>query len=169
MLLPDEQKYLQTIPEDKIVKISPFDPKITETAEEIIRQIHEVFPDLEIIHMGASGLKISGQNDIDLYMLSPWQEFTKYLEGLIKILGQPKSQRQDSVAWEFVKNGFEVQIYLTDPSSEPMQRQVGVFNKLKENPKLLKKYEQLKQEMDGKSFREYQVRKYEFYHKILAL
>lgn len=169
MLLPDEEKYIQTIPEDKIVRIFPFDPKVTQAAEEIISQVHAGFPNLEVLHMGASGLEISGQNDIDLYMLSPWQEFSKYLDDLIKIFGEPKSKRQDSVAWNFERNGFPVELYLTDPTSEPMKRQIGVYEILKSDPKLLKEYEILKQEMNGKSFREYQKQKYEFYHKVLAL
>ncbi len=167
MLLPGEIKYLQTIPVDKIVQIFPFDPKVSEAAEEIIFQIHKFFPGLEIIHMGASGLKISGQNDLDLYMLAPWQEFNKYLNKLIEIFGEPKSKKQDSVAWEFNRNGFPVELYLTDPSSEPMQAQISVYQILKNNPQLLKEYENLKQAMNGKDFREYQEKKYEFYHRIL--
>lgn len=169
MFLPDEEKYLQTIPVDKIVHISPFNRRAAETAEEITTRVHGIFPNLEILHMGASGLEISGQNDIDLYLLSPWQEFGKYLGKLTEIFGEPKSKRQDSIAWPFDKNGFSVELYLTDPTSEPIQRQIGVYNTLKNSPELLKEYETLKQEMNGKSFREYQIKKYEFYHRILGI
>ena len=169
MLSPDENKFIQSIPKDKIVQIFPFDPKVTQAAEEIINQVHTFFPDLKIVHMGASGLKISGQNDIDLYILSPWREFDKYLHGLIKIFGTPKFKRRGSVAWDFNRNGFPVELYLTDPTSEPMKRQIRVYETLKSNPEILKEYEELKHEMNGKSFREYQKQKYEFYHKILRI
>jgi len=49
-----------------------------------------------------------------------------------------------------------------------MKRQIRVFEILKNNERLLKEYEELKENMNGKSFREYQKRKYEFYHKILG-
>lgn len=169
MLLPNEEGYIQAIPEDKIVSIKPFDPKLTETAEEIILQVNTIFPSLEVMHMGASALGISGQNDLDLYMFSSPQNFERYLDVLIKIFGNPRSKKEDSVGWKFTKNGFDVELYLTDPDSEPMKRQIGVYQGLKNSPELLREYEVLKEKMNGKSFREYQKKKYEFYHKILTL
>lgn len=48
-----------------------------------------------------------------------------------------------------------------------MKKQIAVIEILKNNKGLLKKYEKLKESMNGKSFREYQEKKYEFYHRIL--
>ncbi len=59
-------------------------------------------------------------------------------------------------------------MYLTDPTTPSMQEQIKTFEILKNDPKLLKEYEQIKLSADGQSFREYMRRKYEFFNKILS-
>ena len=163
MLTPGEIDYLNKIPKDKKVKVYPFDPKATEVAEETANSIHKIHPDLEIKHMGASALKISGQNDIDIYALSNSKHFDKYLPRLVKLFGEPLHKHKTFVEWKFKKSGFDIEFYLTEPPKE----HIKIFESLKSNPDLLKEYEALKESMNGKSFREYQEKKYEFYHRIL--
>jgi len=167
MLTKDEENYLDKIPKDKVVNIYFFDNQITKTVNEIIDSIKTIYPNLEITHMGASALKISGQNDIDIYAFSDPKNFDKYITGLIKLFGKPLHIHETFIEWRFTKNGFGVEFYLTAKDSETMKKQIDVFEKLSSNSKLLKEYEILKQSMNGKSFREYQRKKYEFYHKIL--
>jgi len=167
MLTWGEEDYLSKIPEDKRVKIFPYVEEIEKIADEITNKVHEVMPELEVKHMGASSLKLSGQGDIDIYIFSRPKEFGKYKLKLVEIFGNFKNEKYDSVAWKFEAGGHDVELYLTDPTSEPMQRQIKVTQKLKENASLRDEYEKLKEELNGKSFREYQRRKYEFYHKIL--
>lgn len=166
MLTLGEENYLSTIPPDKRANIVPYNPHIKEVAGGIMRRIKELYPHLDVIHVGASGLGISGQGDIDMCALSPQQDYDRYLPGLMQIFGEPKS-RKKSVGWELIRGNIPIEFYLTDPSSPDMQRQLAVFEKLRSNPKLLREYEQLKESMNGWPLREYQRRKYEFYHKIL--
>lgn len=169
MLTPDEIDYLKKIPEDKIVKIYPYDPKTSEIAQEIIKTIKQTYPNLVVEHMGASALKISGQNDLDIFAFSDPKDFGKYLPGLTKLFREPLHKHETFCEWKFKKDGFDVEFYLTARDSKTMQRQIETFENLKNNPDLLKEYEQLKLSMNGKSFKEYQEKKYEFYHKILDL
>jgi|SRR3989344_6728455 len=168
MFTQGEIDFLSKISSDKIVKIFPYDSHINQIASDIISSIHQKYPDLEVMHMGASGLQISGQGDIDIYCLVLPADAPKYLDGLMKLFGPPISSKPDSVAWNFQKDGHEVELYLTDPDSKGMKRQIAVYQKLKVNQKLLAEYEQLKQRLNGKSFREYQEKKYVFYHEILG-
>ena len=168
MLTNDEKDYLSKIPLQKKVKIRPFHQRIKDISNKLIKNIKAKYPDLKILHMGASGLGISGQGDIDIYAFSSPIDFPKYLPGIKNILGKPKSHKPDSVAWEFNQDGYDIEFYLTNPESGPMKRQMAVFKKLKQNKELLSKYEKLKEGMDGKSFKEYQKKKYEFYHRILG-
>jgi GrpB-like predicted nucleotidyltransferase (UPF0157 family) len=117
--------------------------------------------------MGASGLGISGQGDIDIYALASLIEIESYFPIFQELFGEPVSKRDDSITWEMEIEGYPIELYLTDPNSKPMQRQLKVFQILKDNPKLLDEYKDLKEKMNGKSFREYQKQKYEFYHRIL--
>lgn len=168
MLSQKEKRYIRSIPQSKVVKIKPFNLKATKVANEIIQKVKEAAPNLRVIHMGASGLGISGQRDLDIYALAKPERFKDHLPDLIRLFGKPKSEKPNSVAWEFDDKGYSIEFYLTDPNSRSMKRQISVFEILKGNKKLLKEYERLKESMDGKSFRDYQRKKYEFYHRILG-
>lgn len=166
-LTKDEENYIVKIPSAKITTIYPFDNRITKTVDEIISSIVKIYPDLEIKHMGASALEISGQNDIDIYAFSDPKNFDKYTSGLIKLFGKPLHIHETFIEWGFIKNGFDTEFYLTSKDSETMKRQIEVFESLNNDKSLLVEYEKLKESMNGKLFKEYQRKKYEFYHKIL--
>ncbi|MDO8488231.1 MAG: GrpB family protein [bacterium] len=168
MLNQGEINFLSKIPSDKIVKILPYDPRVKETASEIIKSICQRYPDLKVIYLGASSLGISGQGDLDIYCLASTDTIPNYLDGLIELFGQPKSSRPDSFSWKFQKDGFDGELYLTDPDTESMGRQIKIYEELRRNPEILLEYEQLKQGLNGKSFKEYQEKKYEFYHRIIG-
>ncbi|TSC87289.1 MAG: Uncharacterized protein G01um101416_503 [Microgenomates group bacterium Gr01-1014_16] len=172
MLNQNQEKYLSTIPADKKVVIKPYDPKLKEIAETIIRSVHSIDPDLEVLFMGAAELGISGQGDLDLYILSKPSEFGKYISGLKDVFGEPVKEKDTYVAWELIRNEIPVELYLTDPGDEiyntSMKEQIDIFNILKSNPGLLKEYEDLKIRLNGQLFREYQRQKYEFYNRVLS-
>lgn len=168
MLTQDEKRFIQSIPKGKKVKITPLNQRAEEIVQKIIGKVKKALPDLEIRHMGASGLGISGQPDLDIYALANTRDFGKYLPSLKRIFGKPKSSRIDSIAWEFEKEGYQIEFYLTNPDSPTMKKQIAVFEILRNDKKLLKEYEKLKAQMNGQSCREYQRKKYEFYHRILG-
>ena len=60
-------------------------------------------------------------------------------------------------------------IYLTDPITSQVQEQIDVFNMLKNNPDLLKEYEQIKLTAAHLTYKQYQIQKYEFYNRILGI
>ena len=167
MLTKDEKDYLSKIPIGRKVSIYPFDPKIKTIAEEVVTSIKKIYPSLKVTHMGASALEISGQNDIDIYAFSNPKNFDEYLPGLIKLFREPLHKHETFCEWKFKKGRFDIEFYLTAKDSETMQKQIKVFETIKNNPDLLKEYENLKSCMNGKSFREYQKKKYEFYHRII--
>lgn len=168
MLTPNQEKYLLTIPKDKRVEIKSYDPKLGKIAEQTITPIKEIDKEkLEVFFMGAGGLEISGQGDLDIYVLSRAEDFGKYLPKLVELFGEPKTKKETSIAWEFVRDNVPVELYLTDPRTESMREQVAIFVILKHDKQLLKEYEYLKHEFNGKSFRDYQRAKYEFYNKLL--
>jgi len=168
MLTPDEEKYLNTIPENKLADIKPFDPRVKLAAEEIIHSINQTLPGLEVFFGGASALGIAGQNDIDLNLLSMPVDYPKYLPILIELFGQPVKSNPILIKWEFVSGGFEVELYLTDKTSPALQRQVRVFQILRGSPALQKEYEQIKLQCNGLPFKEYMRRKFEFFNHILT-
>lgn len=167
MLTKEEKDFLKKTPTDKKVKIYPFDKRSIKVTEEIIHSIKDIFPDLEVKHMGASALGISGQKDLDIYAFARSADFSKFLPGFAELFGEALHKHETFIEWKFNRDGFDVELYLTSPDSETMKRQMAVFEILKNNNQLLKEYEKLKTSMNGEPFREYQKKKYEFYHKIL--
>jgi len=169
MLTKGELDYLSKIPEGKKVFIKPFDPKAKKVGNLIVSKIKKELPDLEVLFMGAAALEIAGQNDIDIYALADPKDFNKYLPTFENLFGklakQGKYVKKTFIEWKFKKNGYEVEVYLT----EPPERQIRVFEILKSNKKLLKEYEDLKVSFDRKSYKDYQKAKYEFYNRILSM
>ena len=138
MLTEGQIKYLATIPNDKKMTIKPFNPKGLDIANQIIESIKSVEPDLEVVLMGSLPLKILGQEDIDISVFCIQSEQLKHVDHFKRLFGKPKQQGKNSIGWEFEKEGFNVEVWLTDPTSETMVGQIKVFNLLRNNPDLLK-------------------------------
>jgi GrpB-like predicted nucleotidyltransferase (UPF0157 family) len=168
MLRTNEESYLQTIPEDKITNIQPFNPQSQVLAEGVIKEIRDVFPDLGVFFGGASALGIAGQNDVDLNLMSVPEEYPKYIPGLVKLFSEPAKSSPNLVKWEFARDEFEVELYLTDRNSPELQRHMRVYELLRDHSDYKKEYEQIKIACNGLPFREYMRRKYEFFNKILG-
>lgn len=168
MLDANQEKYLQKIPENQVASIKPFDPRAKSVVADIVAEIKHTAPDLKVLFMGAAALGIAGQNDLDLYIFCPEQDFEKYLPGLEAHFGK-KIQGISIVKWEFARDSFPVELYLTDPESPSMKEQIRMFEILKNDPKLLDEYEKIKLSSDGISFREYMRRKYEFFNRALGI
>lgn len=168
MLTPNQEKYLLTIPESKIFKLQKFDLQVKKTAMVIISKIKKVLPEAKVLFMGSSALDISGQNDIDITILSngKWEECSYVLN---KEFGESAKSNSTLIKWEFVENGFEVELYLNDTITPLLQEQIDTFNLLKDNQELRDEYEKIKQLADGGSFGEYMKMKYEFFNRILQI
>ena len=165
MLSPDEQNYLDhLLPEkaEEIIVIKPYDPGLENIANDVIQEIHATIPDANIRFMGASELGISGQNDIDVYVLGSSGRLGGWILKLNELFGE-----QIKGKWQFNRDGFEISIYAADPESPTQKKQIEVFEKLKGNKSILKDYEKLKESMNGKTYKDYQIAKYEFYHALL--
>ena len=171
MLTDTEENYLNKLPEEvanKPVKVYPWDKKGLEVAQSIINDIKSTLPDLEVVFIGSMALQIAGQKDIDLSILCPTKDFPENQKKLEKLFGSPDRIGHTSIPWHFIKDGYEVGVYLTDPKTSQIQEQINVFNLLKNDKNFLKMYEDLKLAADGLPYREYQIKKYDFYHKILG-
>ena len=169
MLTEGQIKYLATIPDDQRMTVKPFNPKGLELVDRIIADIKSAEPDLEVVCLGSLPLKIAGQEDIDISVFCIKEEQPKHLDNFKKLFGEPTRKGTNSIGWDFQKEGFSVSVWLPDPTVETTRAQVKVFNMLKNNPELLKEYEEIKLSAKGLTYKEYQIRKYEFYNKILGL
>jgi GrpB-like predicted nucleotidyltransferase (UPF0157 family) len=167
MLSENQERYLETISDSEIVVIQPWNPKTELVAKKLMTDIQSAVPNLKVFHTGAAALKISGKNDLDFSILGVPTNFDNYLPALIKVLGEPQKRGRENVRWEITRDGFPVDVHLTDKDSSGWREHKKVFELLRDNPRLLEEYRILKEQAAGVSLREYQRRKYEFYDKIL--
>lgn len=168
MLTEAQERFLKTIPEDKIAQVKPWDPRTHEVARKLKAEIKSVAPEVEVLYTGASALGIPGINDIDICILSPRKDFEKHLPNLEKVLGKPQKVGEENIRWVHIEiEGFEVDAHMTDPDNEQLQGHLRLVEILKDNPRLLKEYTKIKEQASGLLYREYQRRKYEFYNRVL--
>lgn len=168
MLTKSDKEYLKRVPKGKIVSIKKFDPRAKRIGKLIIKKIRTEFPKVTIKFMGSTLFEISGQQDIDIYVMAKRSNFSKYIPGLTKLFGKPNHKFNKFISWDVERDGFIIDLYLTDPNRTSLKKQLKIYNILKNNKKLLKEYESLKKKMHGKPLKQYQKRKMEFFNKILS-
>lgn len=168
MIKESQEKYLSTLPDGKMITVKPFNPRVREVALVIVSKLKEVLPQLPIHFGGASALGIAGQNDIDINILATPEEYGKYVPIIESLFGEPK-RKSTSIKWEFVQDGFDVELYLTDKNSPNLQDQLKVFEILSKHEDLKREYEQTKLPYGEIDFKEYMRKKYEFFNKILSI
>lgn len=169
MLTEGQIDYLAKIPDNQKMVVKPFNPKGLDIANQIITDIKAVDPDLEVICLGSLPLKIAGQEDIDINAFCPREEQPKHVNNFKELFGEPTRQGTNSIGWSFQREGFSVDVWLTDPMAKTTKEQVKIFNLLKNNPELLKEYEQIKLSAKDLTYKIYQTKKYEFFNKVLSI
>ena len=88
-----------------------------------------------------------------------------YTEKLKGLFGEKTKEKK----WKFFQGGFEVSVYINNPKDQKQKEQIEIFEIFKNSPEILKEYEELKLSMNGKTYKEYQIAKYEFYNRVLGL
>jgi hypothetical protein len=150
------------------IKIKPFNPKSLIAAEEIIKKLTILCPEINIILIGSVGLKIDGLGDIDLYACSLKSKLPLYYKNITKSYGQPVKVRIEYREWKFWYHGFVVELHLTDTNNRGFKNQVYLFNLIKNNQKYLNEYQKIKKMMNKHSMKEYILHRMEFFNRILS-
>ena len=154
----------------------PWTPSVTKAAEDLIKHIHDIAPELEVTFMGAAALSIDGKNDLDLDIICPSDQIERYKSLFEKELGPAMTNLQDSeywkflpdeVYWEFDWKGFKADVMLHDAHNQHFVTQSSRQKKLSESKELLESYKKLKRESDGIPMEEYERRKLRFFEDVL--
>lgn len=169
MLTEKQQKYIALIPETRKAIIKPFNPKGLLVVQEIMEKIKLVIPDLEVKLLGSLALEIAGEEDIDISIFCEKEKWGQYFGEIEKLFGKHNRVMLSSMKWEFETEGFHVDLILIDPNNDFAKRVAVVHGRLENDAVLLKEYENMKISFNGKSYREYQTAKFEFFNKILGI
>lgn len=169
MLTEEQEKWIKHL-SDKKIKIVPYDPKIKIIFRKIKRELQQVLGKIEIAHCGSTNLKIAGQGEIDLYIPVASDNFNKYFKKLIKYFGKAGTVYSlERVRFVKYINNIKIEIFLINNKSEGWKNGLIFEDYLRNNPKKLREYENLKIKHDGLSTKEYYKTKIIFINKILTM
>lgn len=111
---------------------------------------------------------ISGQDEIDVYVPVPPDEFDSYILKMSKVFGEPRSLYPlERVRFSEEIEGKKIDLFLINEEHDDWINGVKFENYLKSHSKDLEKYKKLKEEMNGFSVKDYYTRKNKFINKIL--
>jgi len=165
--MPMQDDWFMKFSDTEKVKITQYNPNIkcifNEFKQILIKQLGKI----DVKHMGASALRISGHGEIDLYIPITPTKFNSLLEKLTKLYGKPGSLDEEWARFNHKYKNTEFEIMLVHKNCSDYKDTAKFFNYLKAHPKDAKKYEQLKKKYAIISKREYCKQKGKFIRDIL--
>lgn len=169
MLTKADIKWLSHLSDSKKVRIIPYNPKVKKVSEKQKKEILGILgQDIEILHLGATGLGISGQGEIDLVIPVPLNRFDEIIEKFKKVYGDPKSfSPSNRIRFNHKIDDTDIEIVVVNQDSEGWKRNIAFDNYLKNHPKVLEAYRILKESSDGIGMRDYYRKKMEFINDVL--
>lgn len=171
MLTPAQEKWIAHLSDETKIKIVPFDPTAEEKFEIIKAKICSSLGNkINVCHCGATSLDISGQDEIDVYVPVPEQNFNSLISPLTALFGQPGSHYPlERARFKTSVDGKRVDVFLINETSSGWIDGVKFEKYLRSHPEALESYQILKKKGNGLSTREYYRRKIEFINEILLL
>ncbi len=169
MITKSQQTWLDHLSDTDLIEIVPYDDTSPQIFEKAKKQVIDILGNnFEVLHRGASYLEISGQNEIDIYVPVPPSVFNKTVEKMSTSLSEPRSL-YPLVRARFRLEGFNkhVDVFIINKEDKNWIDSEKFTNYLLNNPLVLDKYRELKEDGDGMSVRKYYTRKIEFINEIL--
>ncbi|MDA3840353.1 MAG: GrpB family protein [Patescibacteria group bacterium] len=172
MLSEKQKKWIDHLPDDDEINIFPFDKESQKYFQEVKEKIQSSLNnDIKVEQRGSTSLGAAGQNEIDIYVPLPPNDFYEktLIPEFIKIFGPPKSIHQTRIRFQIIENEKKLDIFLIDKESDEWMNGVRFEEYLKKHEEALREYEKLKYACNGYSTRKYYEKKVEFINKILDL
>lgn len=169
MLTKADIKWLKHLSNSKKVKIVPYNPKVKKVFEKQKKEILDILEtNIEVLHLGATGMSISGQGEIDLVIPVSLGRFDEVMEKIKKVYGEPRSFYPNNRArFHHRQDSIDIEIVVINQDSKGWKRNIAFENYLKKHPEALEAYRTLKESNDGIGTRDYYRKKIEFINDIL--
>ncbi len=171
MLNPKQKRWVNHLSDTDKIKIIPYDPTSEEKFQMVKERVQKALgKKYHIEHRGASGMGISGQDEIDTYIPVSVEEFDSLIPKLKELFGEPGSHYPlDRVRFKTFIDGKRIDIYLINKEASSWLDGVKFENYIKSHPESLDEYRKLKEDGNGLSIREYYRRKIIFMNEILEI
>lgn len=170
MLTKAQKVWIAHLSEVKTIRIVPYNPKTKIVFKKIKKEMKSVLgKTARVVHKGATSLGISGQGEIDVYIPVPTKRFNRYLQDMKLAFGEPGSLYPlERARFNLQRDGFKVEVFLINQNSRGWRDGIAFERYLKDHPKALRAYRELKEKGHGLSVREYYRRKIEFINETLT-
>ncbi|MFA6602028.1 MAG: GrpB family protein [Candidatus Paceibacterota bacterium] len=152
------------------IKIIPYDRTAPEKFQKVRDFIQsKLGKQVRVEHRGATALGISGQDEIDVYVSVPPQDFDKYVLLVAELFGDPRSLYPlQRARFRAEQSGKKIDLFVINEKSEDWLNGEKFAAYLRENAGALEEYRKLKESGAGLSTQEYYRRKDAFIEKILT-
>ena len=169
MIRPEQETWLAHLDDTNHTDIVAYDPSVLNKFERIKEGIQSVLgTKREVVHRGATSLGISGQGELDIYILVKAEEFNFLLKQLEGLFGKPGSVYPlERARFVTVIDGTKAEVFIVGEESKSWTDGNRFENYLRKHPMALSKYAELKESGRGLSTRAYYRRKIEFINSIL--
>lgn len=169
MLTKADINWLKHLSNSNKVKIVPYNPKVKDVFEKQKKELLGILgKDIEILHLGATGMGILGLGEIDLVIPVSLDRFDEFIEKFKKVYGDPKSfSPNNRVRFNHKQGDIDIEMVIVNQDSEGWKRNLAFENYLKSHPEALDAYRKLKEASDGIGMKEYYRQKMEFINDIL--
>ncbi|MFZ1735599.1 MAG: phosphotransferase [Candidatus Moraniibacteriota bacterium] len=165
-----EEGYIFAYSSKKKVRIEVPNSAGLDVSESVMAELRLVLPRNSIIHLlGSASMGIAGRRDVDIFIECPRANLRHRSRCISSIFGSPARRKNSFIEWEVHRDNWEIDILLIDPTTEKFKNQMKVDRILRNDKLIRSEYEKLKQSLDGKSFREYERAKYEFFMRVKCL
>lgn len=168
---PSQEVWLAHLSDCDEITIKPFDPTAQTKFEQVRQMIHGRLGDhVPIEHHGATSLGISGQDEIDIYVPVPPDQFNLYIERLTSVFGEPRSHYPlERARFRTEIEEKHIDVFVINESSKGWTDCLKIEAYLRAHSDALRAYEKLKEEGHGLSTQQYYRRKTKFLNRILDL
>lgn len=170
MITKDQQKWLDHLSDTDKIVIKPYDPKSCQIFESVKKEIVGVLGKVRVLERGASYLKISGQDEIDIYVPVSPKYFDKYVKKMAELFSAPGSFYTSVRArFSIFRYGKKVDIFIINREDKGWTGSELFTKYLIKYPRVLDKYEKMKENGNGKNTREYYSEKIKFTNRIIKM
>ena len=170
MLTLEQEKWIGHLSDTDIIEIFPFDTSSVEKFDKVKQKIQSVLgAETEVVHKGATSLKISGQGELDIYVPVPPEKFDAMVANLEKIFGKPRSLYPlERARFVYYIDSTKAEVFAINDQCKGWLESEAFEGYLRSHADELKAYETLKEQGNRLSCREYYRRKIGFINNILS-
>lgn len=169
MLSKADKDWLNKLSSSEKIDILPHDPNAKNLFISQKKEIMSILGQTTVVlHVGASDMGISGQNEIDIVIPVAPDKFNGVVAKLKKVYGAPDSfyPRRRSRFNRYLK-GKKMEIAVLNEDSNEWHTSMAFHNYIKTHPKSLEEYRKLKEMYSKTGKKDYYQRKMEFINSII--